>query len=120
MVAGLMTPEQVGWIRHHHERWDGRGYPDGCAEYEIPAGARIMAVADSWDAMISDRPFREGLSEPVALEQIASGAGIQYDATVVEVFVDLYESGSPMLSRDRLPRSGAHDITESFPPSNSA
>lgn len=103
MAAGLMTPVQVGWIRHHHERWDGRGYPDGLFAQSIPTGALIIAVADSWDAMISDRPFRTGLSEEAALEQIASGAGAQFDPRVVEVFVEFFETGSPLLSRSRLP-----------------
>ena len=116
MAAGLMTPVQVGWIRHHHERWDGRGYPDGLSSESIPTGARIMAVADSWDAMISDRPFREGLDERAALEQVVVGAGAQYDPSVVEVFVELFESGSPLLSRSRLPPSPQHDVTEQVPP----
>lgn len=116
MAAGLMTPVQVGWIRHHHERWDGRGYPDGLFAQSIPTGALIMAVADSWDAMISDRPFREGLTEEAALEQIVSGAGAQFDPRVVEVFVEFFETGSPLLSRSRLPSSPHHDVTEQVPP----
>lgn len=116
MAAGLMTPVQVGWIRYHHERWDGRGYPEGLFAQSIPTGARIMAVADSWDAMISDRPFREGLGEREALDQIVSGADAQYDPRVVEVFVELFESGSPLLSRTRLPAKPRHEMTEDIPP----
>lgn len=115
MASGLMTPVQVGWIRHHHERWDGRGYPDGLFAQSIPTGALIIAVADSWDAMISDRPFREGLSEEAALEQIVSGAGAQYDGRIVEVFVELFESGSPLLSRSRLPANPRGALAEQAP-----
>lgn len=107
MTDGVLMPAQVAWIRHHHERWDGLGYPDGIDGQNIPAGARVMAVADSWDAMISDRPFRDGLSERAALEQIVQGAASQYDSAVVEVFVEMFESGDPLLSRARVP-SRAH------------
>lgn len=57
MVSDLLSAEQVSWIRHHHERFDGTGYPDGLAENDIPEGARILAVADTWDAMTVARPY---------------------------------------------------------------
>ena len=56
IVAEVLSPEQVRWIRGHHERFDGAGYPDGLAGDDIPDGARLLALADAWDAMTSDRP----------------------------------------------------------------
>ncbi len=69
----------------HHERWDGAGYPTGLVGEQIPLAARVFAVADSFDAMTSDRPYRSALSFDQALEEIRRGAGTQFDPTVVEV-----------------------------------
>ncbi|TMC67628.1 MAG: response regulator [Chloroflexi bacterium] len=80
-------------IRHHHERIDGEGYPDHLAGNEIPIGARITAIADSWDAMVSDRPYRAGLAEDEAVRRLRQGAGSQWDAGIVSVFLDLLNSG---------------------------
>jgi HD-GYP domain-containing protein (c-di-GMP phosphodiesterase class II) len=74
-------------IRHHHERWDGKGYPDGLAGEDIPLGARIIAVADSYDAMTSDRPYRKALPHDVAMIELQRGAGSQFDPAVVHAFV---------------------------------
>ena len=71
-------------VRHHHERWDGAGYPDGLAGEEIPLAARIFAVADALDAMTTDRPYRPGFSFTRARAEIRSGAGTQFDPAVVE------------------------------------
>ncbi len=76
-------------VRHHHERWDGRGYPDGLLGSEIPLGARILAVVDCFDALTSDRPYRSKMSDEQALEILQSRSGTFYDPTVVEKFVDL-------------------------------
>jgi putative nucleotidyltransferase with HDIG domain len=70
----------------HHERIDGRGYPRGLAGDAIPFGARVIAVADSWDAMTSNRPYREALDKRVAMAELLRGRGIQWDATVVDAF----------------------------------
>jgi putative two-component system response regulator len=74
-------------IRHHHERWDGRGYPDGLAGAAIPLRARIMAIADAYDAMTSDRPYRAGFSPARAQAILLAGAGSQWDPALVKIFV---------------------------------
>jgi len=71
-------------VRHHHERYDGAGYPDGLAGEEIPLAARIFSVADSLDAMTTDRPYRPGFSLDQARAEIRAGAGSQFDPAVVE------------------------------------
>lgn len=76
-------------IRHHHERWDGDGYPDGLAGARIPFGSRVIAVADVFDAMTSDRPYRAALSEEVALAELARGRGTQFDPDVVDAFLEI-------------------------------
>ena len=72
-------------VRHHHERFDGGGYPDGLAGADIPLAARIFAVADALDAMTTDRPYRPGVSFSEARREIAAGAGLQFDPEVVAV-----------------------------------
>jgi ribonuclease P protein subunit RPR2 len=76
-------------IRHHHERWDGSGYPDGLAADAIPLGARIVAVADVFDALTSDRPYRPALPRERALALLAAEAGRTLDADVVAAFLGL-------------------------------
>ncbi len=71
------------YVRHHHERWDGRGYPDGLRGEEIPIGARIIAVADAFDAMTSDRHYRKALSLDLVVEEFKRGAGTQWSEDVV-------------------------------------
>jgi putative two-component system response regulator len=80
-------------IRHHHEHFDGAGYPDHLVGAEIPLGARIVAVADAWDAMLSDRPYREGLGLTEALSRLRQGAGKQWDPELIDVFLELHGSG---------------------------
>jgi diguanylate cyclase (GGDEF)-like protein/PAS domain S-box-containing protein len=75
MVSDLLSPEQVGWIRHHHERFDGLGYPDGLIGTEIPDGARILAAADTWDAMTVSRPYGAPRATEDALEECRRCAG---------------------------------------------
>ncbi len=72
------------YVRHHHERWDGKGYPDGLSGEAIPLGARILTVADSYQAMVEERPYRKPLSDELALEQLRQAAGTQFDPKVVE------------------------------------
>lgn len=80
-------------IRHHHERVDGTGYPDHLEGSDIPIGARITAIADGWDAMVSDRPYRAGLDAEEAVARLRQGAGTQWDAALVRLFLDLLEGG---------------------------
>ncbi len=76
-------------IRSSHERWDGRGYPDRLAGDEIPLGARIISVCDAFDAMTRDRSYRSAMSEEVALVELRSGSGTQFDPGVVKAFMSL-------------------------------
>jgi diguanylate cyclase (GGDEF)-like protein len=87
MIESLGLGPVADWVRYHHERWDGQGYPKGLAEEKIPLGARIIFAADSWDAMTSDRTYRRGLSIEQALEEIESLSGSQFDPEVVRALM---------------------------------
>lgn len=79
--------EMLPIIRHHHEHYNGHGYPDGLKGQKIPLAARIVAVADAYDAMTSDRPYRSGLPPEEALRRLDEGAGAQWDPELVPVFI---------------------------------
>jgi len=79
----------VAAIRSHHEHWNGRGYPDGLAGEAIPLMARIISVADAYDAITSERPFRSPGSGATAVAELCRGAGCQFDPGVVEAFLQL-------------------------------
>jgi putative two-component system response regulator len=74
-------------VRHHHERWDGRGYPDGLSGDNIPLGARIVAVADAFDAMTTQRPYNRTLGFDEAVERLRAGAAIYWGPSVVGAFI---------------------------------
>ena len=78
-------------VRHHHERFDGGGYPNGKAGGEIPIEARILAVADAFDAMTSDRPYRRAMSRDEAIGELKRESGKQFDPAVVKIFLRLVE-----------------------------
>jgi putative nucleotidyltransferase with HDIG domain len=100
IVAGIPFLEDVSTIvRHHHERWDGKGYPDRLAGNDIPIGARIFAVADSFDAMTSDRPYRRAMTIEMACAEVARCRGTQFDPAVVDAFA--------RIPHDRLARIAA-------------
>jgi len=80
-------------IRHHHERYDGKGYPDGLAGEDIPIAARIMAVVDAYDALTSDRPYRNRLSQEQARQILKQEAGKQFDPKIATAFVSMLETG---------------------------
>jgi putative two-component system response regulator len=75
-------------VRGHHERWDGKGYPDGLVGEAIPIGARIVCVADTFDAMTSDRPYRAALPREDAVEELRKHAGTQFDPGIVDLFIN--------------------------------
>jgi len=89
-------------VRHHHENWDGTGYPDGLSGVNIPLGARIMAVVDCYDALTSDRPYRPALSDEEALAIIEERKGTMYDPTVTDAFVKVHsEIGAEVIAPGR-------------------
>jgi HD-GYP domain-containing protein (c-di-GMP phosphodiesterase class II) len=84
--VALLQGEGLRIVRSHHERWDGRGYPDGLRADEVPLGARIFAVADTLDAVTTNRPYRRAGSWARARQVIVEGAGRQFDPDVVDAF----------------------------------
>jgi HD-GYP domain-containing protein (c-di-GMP phosphodiesterase class II) len=93
LVAGAGMSELAHWIRHHHERFDGCGYPDGLAGLAIPLEGRILAVADSFEALTSDRLYRAALGVEEAIAELDRCAGTQFDPGLVSVFVSLVRAG---------------------------
>ena len=89
VIVGAVTglEETLDAIRHHHERWDGKGYPYGLAGEEIPLLARLMAVADAYSALTTDRPYRKGMDAERALSILADGAGVQWDPMCIGAFL---------------------------------
>lgn len=90
--ASILEPVSFPWpitpvVRHHHERWDGTGYPAGLTGARIPVLARVLAVADAYEAMIAERPYRRGMSPEEGLAELRSAAGSQFDPEVVAAFV---------------------------------
>ncbi len=112
--------EAIPVVLHHHERYNGGGYPHGLRGTEIPLGARIVAVADAYHAMVHDRPYQTALTHEMALDELRANAGTQFDPDVVEVFVRLYHEAAPPdgleeiyrlheRARDGLPHIDGHD-----------
>jgi diguanylate cyclase (GGDEF)-like protein/putative nucleotidyltransferase with HDIG domain len=85
-------------VRHHHENWDGSGYPDGLAGTSIPLGARILAVVDCFDALTSDRPYRPRLADRGALQILRNRRGTMYDAAVVDTFLRVHAEIAPTVA----------------------
>jgi putative nucleotidyltransferase with HDIG domain len=121
--ADILAPIDFGYpvvpiVRHHHENWDGSGYPDHLAGNAIPLGARLLSVVDCFDALTSDRPYRRGLSEAQALAMLVERRGTGYDPDVVDALVrlqqrspnageaDLAPAPSALAERDRAQTSG--------------
>ena len=98
-------------VRHHHENWDGSGYPDNLQGQAIPLGARVLAVVDCYDALTSERPYRQPLEHTRALSMIVEGRGSMYDPEIVDAFVRIIQR-SPTAGAE-LPRdfSGNHPYT---------
>jgi HD-GYP domain-containing protein (c-di-GMP phosphodiesterase class II) len=94
---GVTDPVILDLVRHHHEQWDGKGYPDGLTRNEIPVAARYFAVVDSFDAMTTVRPYRAAVGEGAvlrALRELERGSGVRYCPAAVEAFVRLARTGS--------------------------
>ncbi len=110
--------EQAGALRdaativlHHHEWFDGRGYPHGLAGREIPVGARIVAIADAYEAMVAGRPYRSAVAHEAALAELRRHAGIQFDPELVQLFVTLFADGVPWAPSDGgHGRGHSHDL----------
>jgi diguanylate cyclase (GGDEF)-like protein len=95
LEQATMLRDAVPIILHHHERFGGAGYPYGLRGHEIPLGARIVAIADAYDAMIQDRPYKRKISHEAAIEELRRHAGTQFDPELVEIFCDIYGSQAP-------------------------
>lgn len=95
IVAPMRFAGEVGpIILHHHERWAGDGYPHGLRGEEIPIGARIVAIVDAYDAMMTDRPYRRSLGLDETLRRLRAGSGREWDPQLLEIFINLVESGN--------------------------
>jgi response regulator RpfG family c-di-GMP phosphodiesterase len=96
-----LSPNIISYIQHHHERYDGTGYPDGLRGEQIPLGARIIAISDAYDSMTSERPYRKSLSQEEAKEELIKCSGNQFDPYLVSIFLDiLREMNDVFLVRD--------------------
>ena len=82
--------EAIPYVLYHHERWDGHGYPSGKAGEEIPVEARVLAIADAFDAMTSDRPYRRALTRAEALAEVERCSGTQFDPAIAHIFLELF------------------------------
>jgi len=93
ILEGFKNFEKVAlYAKHHHERYDGRGYPDRLAGEDIPLFSRIILIADTFDAMTSSRPYRKGLAHEVAFEELVDFSGSQFDGSLVQHFIQGMES----------------------------
>lgn len=80
------------YVLHHHERWDGGGYPGGLAGEQIPLGSRVVAIVDAWDAMVSPRAYKPGVDEAEALRRLRQDAGSHFDPNITEAFCEMIEA----------------------------
>lgn len=102
IVEGIdRLADSLDGVRHHHERLDGAGYPDGLAGDAVSLDARVLAVADAFDAMTSDRAYRSGMHPAVALDRLVAGAGTQFDAEIVAAFARSLSVEPPMTEAAR-------------------
>jgi HD-GYP domain-containing protein (c-di-GMP phosphodiesterase class II) len=96
----ILDQRTIEVIRHHHERFDGQGYPDRCKGEEIPLSARIFCVVDAFDAMTTQRPYRQAMSREEASQRLRAGSGTQFDPDVVEAFEHLITNGAQSILQD--------------------
>ncbi len=111
IVSDVLNPEQVAWVRGHHERWDGLGYPDRLAADAVPEGARIIAVADAWDAMTTVRTYGTAHTRDEAISEIEQQMGRQFCPVAAAAMLELWESGA---------LSGEDELLDRQPPPLSA
>jgi putative two-component system response regulator len=102
--AGIVAPvvglekTTLDCVIHHHERWDGSGYPEGLAQQEIPLAARIVSIVDVWDALSTQRPYKKAFSQEEVRDLLQKGRGTQFDPELVDLFFEiLHEQGDEML-----------------------
>lgn len=100
-IKSPVIPHVLEGVLHHHERWDGSGYPDGLAGLDIPLVGRILALADAFDAMTTDRPYREAYPAEYAVSLVGEGAGSQFDPELAGKFLDLYYAGRLLIPSRR-------------------
>lgn len=93
-AGGLLDEEQASWVAAHHERWDGRGYPAGLARERIPRGARLIAVAEAWDAMLRARPRPERLTPVAAARELVRASGRQFCPECVALALEVVDIGA--------------------------
>jgi putative nucleotidyltransferase with HDIG domain len=97
LLAGLSWASSLALlVRHHHERWDGTGYPDRLRRDEIPAGARALAIANAYDALTSDRPYRRAISHDAAMVTMFERRGSMFDPEMIDAFLPMAESLRPV------------------------
>jgi diguanylate cyclase (GGDEF)-like protein len=112
LEQATILKEAVPIILHHHERFSGHGYPYGLRGNDIPLGARIVAIADAYDAMIHDRPYKRAITHEQAVAELRRHAGTQFDPDLVALFCELYSDGAPDIDPDvaalAAPETGVH------------
>jgi putative two-component system response regulator len=109
IIAPLRSAQRLApMVRHHHERYDGQGYPDRLAGDQIPLRARILAVCDAFDAMVSDRPYRPAMTLEAAATALAEGSGEQWDPMLVHLFINyvIRDASGARLGFEALPTAG--------------
>ena len=104
MLEGVAQDDLADWVHYHHERPDGTGYPRGLAGDEIPLEARIVAVADAYEAMTHDRVYRPAIGHEAACRELQQGAGTQFDAEVVDAFMRVLKAEKAPTLRSALRR----------------
>jgi HD-GYP domain-containing protein (c-di-GMP phosphodiesterase class II) len=95
-------------VRASHESWDGSGYPDHLVGEQIPLGSRIVAVCDAYEAMTSNRPYRQAIADDDARRELRAAAGSQFDPAVVEAFLKALDEDVPVAERDAVGEASTH------------
>jgi HD-GYP domain-containing protein (c-di-GMP phosphodiesterase class II) len=112
ILTAVALPGLAVIVRHHHENWDGTGYPDGLRGENIPLGARVLSLADCYDALTSDRPYRRALSHACAMTMIQERSGTMYDPAIADAFLRIVHRlhGASAMDRARTLRVQALEI----------